>query len=272
MLYGRNRSVGSVTTAEDFDFSVISDPFVVLDNVDTWEKWLPDRLALSASTSDVTRRQLYKNADVIKLKRQAMVGITAHNPKFGREDVADRFILLNFERLKDENRKNETEIINNIIENRNKLWGAIAKDLQKILSCANIDYENAPSFRIEDFAHIGYRISKGLEISESFKVAIKNISRKQKEFNLDEEHILVTALQTLVTRKPSDEFKTSDTLCQELENCCSDPLTFRRLYGNIKLGKKLWSLHDSLKTVFDIEWKSDPIRASRTWRIRCLKN
>lgn len=276
ILYGRQRSLGAVTTPDDFDHSVSVDPLVVLDNVDTWEKWLPDRLALSASTSDITKRKLYTDIDTITLKRQALVGITAHNPKFGREDVADRLLLISFHRL--EHFIPEGDIINKLLEKRNDIWGAIIRDIQLVLQVANPPASECPQFRVEDFARVGYRISKALELCDQFRSGLRRVYIGQRLFSLEEEQLLVSAIQSMLTRKKN---KGSDNhvwysmanLWSELELASSDPNTFQKSYRNaIFLGKKLWALQESLKEVFNINWKQDKDRGSRVWQIALKEN
>ena len=266
LLYGKNRSVSSITSSEAYDHSVSINPLVVLDNVDTWEKWLPDRLALSASTSDIEKRKLWTDVDNVTMRRQAMIGITAHNPKFGREDVADRMIILTFERL--QHFIPEGELIEKIVSLRNRIWGGIVKDLQKVLAIPQGYEENAPQFRIEDFAKIGYRIAKGLGIQDDFTSAIKIISKKQKDFSLDEESMLVDVLQTVVQNQ-NDVWRSSGQLWSVLVSSALNPKEFERRYRNpIALGKKLWVMTESLKENFDVNYRTSTKTGQREWQFR----
>jgi hypothetical protein len=166
LLYGAYKGIGSATGEESFDFATAYDPLYVLDNVDTWEGWLPDRLALAAGISDVTSRKKYTDGEPYTLRRQAVLGITAHNPKFGREDVADRFLMLAYKRL--DHFASESEIISSVLAKRSQLWGAIVNDVQKVLNTP-IPAENLPQFRIEDFAKYGLWIARGLrDVRQTF--------------------------------------------------------------------------------------------------------
>lgn len=256
LIYGRHKAIGSVTKEDDFDHAVASDPLVVLDNVDSWKEWLPDRLALSAGTSDITKRKLYTDADTVVLKRQALVGITAHNPRFGREDVADRLLLLTYERLTEF--APEQVIIDNVIAQRSRLWGGIVQDVQKIIITPIPAV--GPQFRVEDFARLGLWISRALGIENEFVSAIGNIRTGQRSFSLDEDRMLVDALTRLTASKGRLERKTAGQLWGLLEGggVAADPVAFSRTYrSSIALGKKLLNLQDSLKTMFDITWVVD---------------
>jgi hypothetical protein len=271
LIYGRNRSLNAVTTPDDFDYAVASDPLVVLDNVDTWEKWLPDRLALSAATSEITKRKLYTNAETVTLRRQAMLGITAHNPKFGREDVTDRLILLTFERL--QHFQSETAILGRISDLRNALWGSILSDVQRVFRTP-LPTEGFPQFRVEDFARFGHWIALALGVEKEFADAIAYVRDAQKSFVLEEDGIIVTAIRNWLDRndkvgKDPDLFYTAGQLMSQLSTTSGDEKAFTLRYANaVSLGRKLWSLQDSLKEMFDIKWENDRTKGARTWRIR----
>jgi hypothetical protein len=269
LLYGRQRSLGAVTNSDDFDHSVTVDPLVVLDNVDTWERWLPDRLALAAATSDITRRKLYTDVDTVTMKRQALVGITAHNPRFGREDVADRLLLLTFRRL--EQFVPEGDILDAILVKRNDLWGAIINDTQRVLRVPMPPAEECPQFRVEDFARIGYRISLALNCAKEFRSALRRIYSGQRLFSLEEEHLLVSAIQNMLVKQSRNNtnhsWRTVGNLWTELELNSADPVAFGRAYRNaVYLGKKLWAMNESLKEIFDIEYQFDKLRGTRVWK------
>lgn len=265
LLYGRGRSLNSVTTADNFDFAVASDPLVVLDNVDTWEKWLPDRLALSAATSEIVKRKLYTNAETITLKRQALLGITAHNPKFGREDVTDRLLMILLSRLN--HFTPETEIISYISANRGVMWGGVIRDVQKVLNYP-MPLTGYPQFRVEDFSKFGYWVACALGVGQSFYDVMTKITDGQKSFILEEDQLLIDAIQSMIeNRKYTNEFRTPGQLWLILSAIARDPLAFQKQYKNaLVLGKKLWTLTDSLKRLFKVTWEVDNKRGTRVWK------
>lgn len=264
LLYGRHKAIESITKEESFDHVVSSDPLVVLDNVDSWKEWLPDRLALSAGTSDITKRKLYTNADSFVLKRQAMVGLTAHNPRFGREDVADRLLLLSYERL--DHFAPEQAIIDAVTSTRSELWGGVAADVQRVLSTPMPS--EGPQFRVEDFARLGHWIATALNIGPQFTKAIGSIRVGQNAFTLDEERLLVDALKFVVVNRGPIIDRSPQQLWAWAETAPSiDPIAFGRAYrGPIAFGKKLLVMQNALKEMFDITWKVDPV-TGKLWTI-----
>jgi len=265
LLYGRQKAIGSVTKEDDFDHAVSADPLVVLDNVDSWASWLPDRLALSASTSDVVRRKLWTDSDTVVLKRQALVAITAHNPRFGREDVADRLLLLSFERLADF--VPEQTIIDGVMRQRDAIWSGVVRDCQLVMATPMPD--SGPQFRVEDFGRIGQWISSAIGCNEEFRAAILSIKFGQRNFSLEEDGILVSAIRRAVAFKGVIGPSTPGQLWSTLEGSSPDPQAFTRTYRNsTALGKKMLTLQDSLRLMFDADWTIEPMGGTKIWTIR----
>lgn len=267
LLYGRHKALGAVSNPDDFDFACANDPLVVLDNVDTGEKWLPDRLALAAAASDLTKRKLYTNGEVVTLKRSALLGITAHNPQFGREDVNDRLILLTFQRLSIF--RSETDILNNIFEMRAAIWGAIVQDVQLVLASAQPKDAEIPQFRVQDFARCGLWIARACGIADQFIGAITSLRDVQKAFTLEEDGILMDAIERwlAVANNPA-EYRTPGQIWPLIEAKAVDSQEFKKRYRNaVALGKKLWALQDALKSVYDVDWRYNTSKGSREWKI-----
>lgn len=266
VLYGRQKSLGAVTTPDDFDHATATEPLVVLDNVDTWEKWLPDRLALAASTSDIVVRKLYTDQDTITKTRSAILGITAHNPRFGREDVADRLVLLTFERLA--HFLPEGDIITDILRKRNQIWGAICLDIQRVLQQPQPNYADVPQFRVEDFARIGTWIAQALGCAEAFHSGLQVMSQGSKAFNLEEDHLIVQSIDQYVRQcARANQWQTVSQLWTDLVMYSSDSSAFVKTYRNaVALNKKLWSLQESLNVAYSVDWKQEGT-SSRLWRI-----
>lgn len=269
-LYGENKEISVVSKPEDFDQAMKNNPLLVLDNVDTWSSWLPDRIATSAGKSDITKRKLYTDADDYIVRRQALLGMSAHNPKFGREDITDRLLILNFERLG--YWKPEGDILRAVIKMRNHIWGGIIQDAQKVMDTPMPDYAKAPQFRVEDFARIGHWIATALGYEQEFNGAIARIRVSQKSFNLDEDYMLVSAIEKFVAKSgKTGEFVSPGQLWNYLA-AYSGEKSFERAYKNAtSLGKKLWALQDSLREIYDVEWELNHMGV-RMWKIQEKEN
>lgn len=270
LLYGAHRAVTQLTTMDDFDHAVTSMPFVAYDNADTFYPWLPDRLAMSATVSDYPKRKLYSDGDIVTLQRDAMVGITAHDPKFGRGDVADRLLILNFHRLTEF--RSEGDILDTITKRRSEIWGGIVDDLQRVLCTSLPPEHDAPQFRIEDYARVGHWIARALGFEQDFVSAINRMRVQQKTFALEEEPALVQTLLHFANKHKDDErFHNANTLWQELYAAAQDTKTFTTRYKSASaINKKLWTLQEPLSQVVQIEWETDTAKSQRVWRIKPL--
>lgn len=267
LIYGRFKSIAKIRREDDFDLTVSRNALVAYDNIDTWIDWLPNALAVSTTDTDVEKRQLYTDSDTVTMKRQAMIVLTAHNPRFTREDVVDRMVMLMFARL--ENFGNETDILDRISNQRGKIWGSIIKDVQQVLRTPKPLHGEVPHFRIEDFSSMGLWFARaaGPEEEATFVNAMAKLQGSQRNMNLDENQVLVSLLNKLVERQEDAEFQRMDQLYAQL-TLYADNKTFVQTYKTAQLlGRKLLVMQDSLKQLFDISWKYDDNRVSRLWRI-----
>lgn len=270
LLYGQYKSLTGVTTMDDFDYATASDPLVVLDNVDSWANWLPDRIALAAGVSDVTKRKLYTDTDIITIRRQAILGVTAHNPSFGRADVADRFLLFTYKRLP--HFVSETDVLEDLAKKRNQIWGAIVRDMQRVLRMPTSSVRDVPQFRVEDFARVGMWIAMAIGEEDAFRDALETVKSSQQSFTLEEEGFLVSAITKYVsTSGDHDKFYTSSQLWSFLEMCSGDANMFRILYKNAsQLSRKLSTMQVALKKIIKIEQQND-LTGQRTWKLMRLE-
>jgi hypothetical protein len=269
LIYGKYKHLHSVTSAEDFDRATASNPVVVLDNVDTYQAWLIDRLALAAAKSDINKRKLWTDTDLVTITRQAVVGITAHAPKFTREDVVDRMILVTLERL--DQFIPETLLVERVSDNRSKIWSLVMKDIQKILALRMPTQERYAKFRVNDFVRLGSWFARALddtgEQETLFVQAITKAVQQQKEQNLETDDILISALRRYATRDAAKEFKPAGHLWSALETLSVDEIVFRKTYRNpVTLGRKLWALKDAIEGIMNVEWEYDTRIGARTWK------
>jgi hypothetical protein len=269
LLYGPHKAVSGVGTQQEFDYAMSVDPLLVLDNVDTWERWLPDRIARAAGVSELTRRKLYTDTDTVTIRLQAFLGITAHNPKFGREDVLDRFIMITLERI--QTFQDETAIVQNILTNRDIYWGQIALDVQRVLREPDPPTHTVAQFRVQDFSRFGQRIANALGFADAFHSAITTMVDQQKGFVLDEDSILVSLIDHYIKspryKSTLTEYLTPAKLWGIFDLLGGPDKSFAKQYGNsVKLGRKLWAMQDALKQRFTVEWRFDAKQKTKVWR------
>jgi hypothetical protein len=262
LLYGKISGIAGVTTPDQFDQGVSSFPIFVLDNVDTWERWLPDRLAQSAATIDNVKKKLYTDTDTVIMRRDALLAITAHDPKFGRADVADRLLILNMKRIDDTDFLADEGLLD---IPRATMWGQILYDLQNILRTAPPTIEE--HLRIQDFAELGAWIAAGMGLLPHFRSALVKLRSTQKTFAMSGDMALVEALTLFSERQVTPIKMSPHELYSKLEFFSKDPQAFgRRIRNAAALDNKLWAMQDALKQILNIEAITDEF-GRRTWSI-----
>lgn len=262
LIYGGKMMLGMVSNAGNFNTAVSTYPLYVFDNVDTWERWLPDRLAQLAGDISSDSRKLYTDNDAYTTRGIAFVGLTAHDPKFTRPDVVDRFIVLTFKRI--HSFISEGRLVGDILSRRNVLWGHLINDLQKILQTPRPE-EGMIELRSSDLVSHGRWFSQALGI-EGFDDAINALLRAQKMQAVAEDSLLVEAMEVYTRKsKQAANFRSLGALWMELCSYSTDDKAFIRHYRSASnLGKKLWVLQQPLSQLFDMEWRDGLVRE---WRI-----
>lgn len=271
LFYGKRRDLVQATSENNLNLSSTSCPFLVIDNLDTWQRWLPDWLATAIADTDVEVRKLYTDNDKFRIKRQAVIGLTAHNPKFGRPDVADRLLLLTFRRLASHH--DESRILDRISQYRNRIWGGVIRDVEKVLAQPDVLDADAPKLRIADFAVVGMRIAKALGVASEFSEAVKSIAEEQRFFTLEEEAVLVSSLRSLaqqdIKHGRAGIERPVTLLAQELEALSGDVTAFRRYYSSpVSLSRKIGAMQTALSEVFVISSRFDGIRGAKMWTVK----
>lgn len=261
LLYGKVSGFMSLSTRDDFDQIMSTYPLVVIDNLDTWEKWIPDALAQSAGAIDRGKRKQYTNNELFIYHRDAMVCLTAHDPKFGRADVADRLLILPMKRLDTFIAEGELLRID-----RANTWAQIFSDLQTILNTPKPTI--ATQLRVMDFSTLGSWIAKALQLEAEFISALNKLHNQQRSFALEADQLLLTAaINYANSSKSTSTPKLVQQLFLELENYSGDPLAFHKKYRTAQqLGNKLLSSQDALKSIVNISWDFDAFNR-RLWKI-----
>jgi len=145
---------------EDFDAIITNRAFVCIDNCDTRKPWLEDRLATLATSGAIPKRKLYTTNEMIEYPLDCFVSLTARTPKFKRDDVADRLLMMKAKRFK--HFLPENKLIADVLRNRDQIWVELMYQLQNVIHAlkdyAEEDFSTA--FRMADFADFGLKIAK----------------------------------------------------------------------------------------------------------------
>ncbi|MDF0642950.1 MAG: hypothetical protein P0111_02870 [Nitrospira sp.] len=194
---------------EDLQLTLMNQPYVLLDNVDTDLKWLNDFLATYATGARATKRMLYHDTDVVHIDYRGRLTITSRDPKFKREDVASRLIPLRFRPIEDHERKEEWDLLAPVLDKRSQIWGSI-------LTVAGKTQDALPTLipprlpgRLADFIHFGWVVSAVRDKSSAWEEMASRLRVAQAGFVIDDEP-LFAILGTLLTRDDIRDIRTSD--------------------------------------------------------------
>lgn len=201
---------------EDLQLTLMSQPYVLLDNVDTDTGWLNDFIAVYATGGRAVKRMLYHDTEVVYIELRGYLAITSRDPHFKREDVASRLLPLKFRPIEDDERKDEAELLTPVLKNRGKIWGSLltlAAQIQDSL----LDH-NPPTMpgRIADFISFGWQMARVQGQETQWEAMSRRLAVAQAGFALDGEP-LFEILKQLLRQGDIPEQKTSDFWDQVFE-------------------------------------------------------
>jgi hypothetical protein len=143
---------------DGFIAAVTASPIAVFDNADAKVPWLEDHLARVVTGADISRRQLYTTNTLVRFRPRCFVGLTARTPQFRREDVAERALIFPVAEL--QHKLPERAIIQEIMDQRVRLWGELLQDLNMIVRILKQRRRPQPTtFRLADFADFCLQIA-----------------------------------------------------------------------------------------------------------------
>lgn len=238
ILFGSKYNVRPLPNKpEDFDTLVTNGHLVILDNVDSGKSWLNDKLASVSTGQTIEKRRLYTDNESVKLPTRTYLALTSRTPKFTRDDVSDRLIYIPFKRIAEF--IPESELIGDIIKNRNEIMSYIIFELQKVLKSieATKGRQYKTKFRIADFAIFGLRIFDILGKKEEFENILGKVIETQKAFAVEEDSLVYTlkifAKKQIQPHKISG-FELHKSLLQIAKEDNFDIPEFRTKYPSVK--------------------------------------
>lgn len=252
-----NKSSGS----ESFDAATTNLPVVCFDNVDTGVVWLRDRLATIATGGQIMKRKLYTDNKMAVSKADAYVMITSMSPKFKREDISQRLLIIKTRPYDEDGTSgylSEAHIRRQINFSRSRMFSMIVSNLNLIVRDINrkgmdLVFQERVELRMADWAvlaRLWMRIKYGeVEGTEYTKSLFQAIKRSQSDFITEndtivevlEEWIRADNLQNGVSKfKPMDLFNELKDFAQRSGIVWEiNPVVF---------GKTLTKITDTLKS------------------------
>lgn len=256
LRYGNRSDVTSVSKhkEDDFDTTLINSKLLVLDNVDSRIPWLDDKLALVATGGNLARRKLFTTDTLCRYPVDCHVIITSRTPRFCRDDVADRLLMLKTERP--EAFRNKQSIDTELSQNRNIILSELIIETQRILSILCSDKcDIDTSFRIADFASFCLKIARHDGNELQVKTIFDKMQREQSRFTLEGyAGEIMDLLEEWVDMDDNcQRFVTNKELCHELsELVVSRGLEFSYKNKHRPFGQKMSQIRSNLSEFFNV--------------------
>ncbi len=245
----------------DFFVATTHSAFCAFDNVDHYVPWLEDALAASATGMKYTTRAFFTTNDAATFTPHAFLGLTARTPKFRREDVAERLVLLRLEKLNQ--KRSEYELLQEVLVQRNALLSEYARLLNKVLAVGTPQSVD-PSIRLADFASVASRIGEGLGIADRVAEALSKMKQAQHQYAVEEHdlyrlldvwldgHAPPTSQQALAPIPNAGRAVNTKALHAELR-AIAERENIKWYYASeVALGRQLQALEDALGVAFAI--------------------
>ena len=206
------------------------------DNLKYTPGWLSDEVCKAVTGVGSTKRKLYSDDDGIVYEYRRVIGFNGINLGLTEPDMLDRSIMIELDRIVNEDRKQESDIITEFLELRPKLLSYIFDILVKALKIKpTIKLNNLP--RMADFAIWGEAIARamGYKELEFIGVYYDNIGKQNVE--AVENNPLGRAITKLI-----ESFYNEDKLSswQASLSKTLEVLNTISLENNINTGSKVW--------------------------------
>lgn len=249
-LFGQRFNVQSIGGEDDFIATITHNYFAVFDNVDTYQKWLNDRLAQAATGQRIEKRELYTTNRLVRYFPRCFLSLNSREPKFKRPDVVDRLLLFRVQRL--EKFQSESRLLGKIDKSRNEIWSEMLIDLNQIVAALKDDDEPFLSqHRMADWAELGWRIAKTQNAGDYFVELLEKMDREQSEFVLEDNPVYQCLEGLLLEKGKLIDMSSAELYKLFKEYAEKDDIDFT-FKSTRSLGKHLRSILTDLKEFFKI--------------------
>lgn len=258
-LYGSQFNVTSISKEKEDSFvaNICNRHFVVFDNVDGKISWLNDALARVATGQTITLRELYTTNSIAAYYPDTFIALSARTPKFRRDDVVERLLVLPTKRVNTNSFINELELLGQIDNNRNALWTEMLNALNEIIAkLPHIRAGHVKKHRMADFADLGFRIAAALGHGDTFLEVLDKQKEIRNAFLLEEDPLLPLISKWVNETSNIDRHVTAGVLHKDLARLA---LTQEYTYKNsMALAKRLKNIQSELSEVLGVDLEIQP--------------
>ncbi|MFT8391466.1 MAG: hypothetical protein ABF586_10360 [Sporolactobacillus sp.] len=184
---------------DDMAVTLTQNYMVCFDNLETLTKEQSNLLCMASTGGGFSKRRLYTDADNIVLNVKRCVALNGINIAVTEADLLDRSLLIDLDRIKEEERVEERVIWQQFDGDLPIILGGALNTLsQAILIYSTLELSSLP--RMADFAKWGYAIAEVLGYGgQAFLAAYRANQHYANEEALNE-HPVATAIRNLMER------------------------------------------------------------------------
>lgn len=258
LLFGKWSQVSGVPDKPDA-FAVTASHYhlYAMDNLDTMEPWLQDKLARIATGATDEYRKLYTSKDMGILRYRCWIAVTARTPDtLRRDDLADRLLLLPLNRVQDNQRKRESLFLEEVDAIRNMWWGDLLLKLNQVVAKLQISVIPVNGLlRMADWEALGRLMSQACNQETLWNQIVDELKNSQNEFLADGEIVIEGIENWLQTPYNEQRWVTARDLYTEIQvglfNGNKPDSDWPR---SVKaFGKRLKNIQDVLKSRFGLK-------------------
>jgi len=263
LIYGKDYEVTSMPNKmDDLDTIAAHKHLLFIDNMDTYNDAVNDKLASYVTGVINEKRKLYANGEVYRSRVEVFIGISTRNPVFRRDDVAQRVLIIYLDPIREYH--TEESIIEPLLKHRDEILSYMIDRIRGILTIIQsgkyADYRS--SFRMADFARFAAMYLNSREDAENLLAKATQTQRAL----VVEGDVLTHYLTLLIMNKSNldkdgvvrymDAKEIFDILnaFAELESNKKHSVNeFRGRYkDSVALGKRLHNIADEIRDYIDI--------------------
>ena len=169
----------------------------VMDNMDTLEPWMRDKLARISTGATDEYRKLFTSKEMGIIRYRSWIAITARTPDtLRRDDLADRTVILPLKRIPDDQRGQELNFMEWIEKNRNGFWFELLNRLNRVVAELRAGAIPVGSpLRMADWETLGRIISQTNNKNALWDEIVNIIKSEQRDF-LAEGEVIIEAIET----------------------------------------------------------------------------
>jgi len=255
LLLGPRANVTPLGKEDGFNAAVSTEYLLVLDNVDSFCKWIEDRLATVATGQTIKLRKLYTTNEMLSFPTRCTIALTARTPRFRRDDVVDRLQILRVNRLEAFNK--ESNWYSEIEDNRARLWAQILTQLNAVVSALGRSAESGvDNIRMADWASLAVTIGTALGEEALTRSALEASELDKAHFLLEADEIY-DLLHALANDRPESTWKGGELFAELKRRADAADVEFT-IKSPRSLGRILHRLEPALKMMIRFQITNDP--------------